>query len=181
MKLQSPNNYQEYVNSQRERSRKTAGRTWVTKQSVMMIGDVIGKAGFGICHGSRGGFEVDLLREITGAKVIGTDICEQENEHVIEWDFHNVNQNWIGKADFIYSNSLDHSYAPCFALSQWVSCLKPHGLLFIEWSPDHDGEPTDADCFRASLEEYKDMIRSAIQLWRTMVIQDRRILVGVNR
>lgn len=178
MKLHSFIGYQEYVNSQCERSRKATGLTWVTKQSIESVSKIIGKAEFGICHGAKSGVEVDLLREFTGAEVIGTDICEQEHKAVIEWDFHNVKPEWIGKADFIYSNSLDHSFAPQFALYQWATCLKEGGLLFLEWSPDHDGKPTSADCFQASLDEYKTMVSDRLSLTKTLSVGDRRILEG---
>lgn len=178
MQLLPPDNYQEYVNSQCERSRKTAGLTWATKQSIESVAEIIGKAEFGICHGAKSGFEVDLLRKLIEAEIIGTDICEQEHKAVIKWDFHNVRRSWIAATDFIYSNSLDHSYAPQFALSQWVTCLKEGGLLFLEWSPDHDGEPTPADCFQASLDEYKTMVSDSLSFTKTLSVGDRNILVG---
>ncbi|MBK6621188.1 MAG: hypothetical protein IPG32_10020 [Saprospirales bacterium] len=47
-------------------------------------------------------------------EVIGTEISDSASKfsHTIEWDFHEVKPEWIGRADFIYSNSFDHSYDP---------------------------------------------------------------------
>ena len=100
---------------------------------------------FGLCHGSRNGFEQAFLRERLGqgAEVIGTDISETALgfPNSVQWDFHDFRADWDGRCDFVYTNSLDQSWKPDAAVRLWVSQLKPGGLLFIEhtrWhSPSH--------------------------------------------
>ena len=48
-------------------------------------------------------------------KVIGTEIAsDAENRfpNTIEWDFHNVKDEWLNNVDFIYSNSFDQQIVP---------------------------------------------------------------------
>ena len=113
-----------------------------------------------ICHGVRNGFEVEYLLKALAdltPHIVGTEISEvaKENRHTIQWDFHEVKPTWIGQVTAIYSNSLDHSYDPQKAVDAWMRCISPEGACFIEWTADHakDGS-TDADCYRASLDEY---------------------------
>lgn len=115
---------------------------------------------FGICHGVRNGFEVKFLNNALSdikANVIGTEISEvaKEHENTIQWDFHDIKGEWVGNVDFIYSNAFDHSCKPEFCLSQWMKCIAKHGICFLEWTNSHDaGGVGEADCFRASLDEY---------------------------
>ena len=99
----------------------------------------------GICHGSRNGFEQNFLRELSERiYCIGTDISEtaKNYENSVHWDFHDVNQSWIGSQNFIYTNSLDQSWQPKVALQTWLSQLKPNGMLIIEHTSAHT--PTNA-------------------------------------
>lgn len=52
--------------------------------------------------------------------------------------------------DFIYSNSLDHSYDPEKALDAWMSCLTKNGVCIIEHSSG-DEKSTELDPFGAPL------------------------------
>jgi SAM-dependent methyltransferase len=94
----------------------------------------------GLCHGSRNGFEQAFLEDKSrGLEVIGTDISETAREfrNSVVWDFHDVNPEWISYYDFVYSNSLDQSYAPHEAVQVWLSQLKPQGILLIEHTKMH--------------------------------------------
>jgi hypothetical protein len=84
-------------------------------------------ARFGICHGVRNGYEVEQLRRLLGIDIIGTNIAPTASEFpdVIQWDFHEAREEWIGKVDFIYSNSWDHSYDPERLFKNWMDCLSP--------------------------------------------------------
>lgn len=68
--------------------------------------------------------------------VLGTEISDtaQWIKSTIQWDFHDVKDEWVSAADFVYSNSLDHSFAPKFALEQWMKAVDKHGVLLIEHS-----------------------------------------------
>ena len=99
--------------------------------------------------------------------VIGTEIAgEAENRfpNTIEWDFHEVKDEWINSVDFIFSNSLDHSYDPERALDTWMSCLNEKGLCFIEWNKDSDGKSRPMDPYAASFDEYKELIQEKYEL-----------------
>jgi hypothetical protein len=83
-----------------------------------------------------------------------SDVC-QYVEGVLQMDFHRPLPRWIGEVDFIYSNSLDHSYDPQFCIGQWMKSLVDNGICFIEWTKYHsEAFMGDADCFGATLEEY---------------------------
>ena len=60
--------------------------------------------------------------------------------------------------DFIYSNSLDHSYNPALCVKNWMSCISKIGLCFIHWGEGHlKVKPNQVDCFSGSLETYKEL------------------------
>src|SRR5690606_26303190 len=104
------------------------------------------------CDGTRRGLEQHLLIENIRCEEVGTDISDTPSEfpHTIRWDFHKANPEWIGVADFIYSNSLDHSYDPELDLKTWISCLNDYGILTIEHSSD-DSYSKECDPFGAYL------------------------------
>ena len=131
----------------------------------------------GICHGVRNGYEVQQLRRLLGIEVFGTDIAPTANEfpNVIQWDFHDIKKEWIGKVDFIYSNSWDHSYDPERLFSNWMNCLRPGGGLFISWTPAHSAPVDEADCFSASLEELKSLLLRYGTLEADQIVRQWRI------
>ena len=59
-------------------------------------------------------------------------------------DYHDEAPQWKHRADFIYSNSLDHSYDPDLALSRWISYLRPGGIVLIHWDMGY-GLPVDPE------------------------------------
>ncbi len=109
---------------------------------------------FGICHGTRRGLEQKWFAERLGCEVIGTEISDTATQfpNTVQWDFHEPNPTWVGKADFVYSNSFDHSYDPEAALNTWMSSLRPGGVCLLEHSDTHDeGTVTELDPFGADL------------------------------
>ena len=48
-----------------------------------------------------------------------------------------MKKDWVGKFDFVYTNSLDQSFKPNLAIETWLNQLKPDGYLFVEHSEDH--------------------------------------------
>lgn len=96
--------------------------------------------GFGLCHGVRRGREQAWFRKrLDKADVIGTDISEtaKDFENTVQWDFHDDNPAWQGRADFVYSNSWDHAYDPGKAFRAWAMCLKPGGWILIDHTRGH--------------------------------------------
>jgi len=104
------------------------------------INRLIGQPNFGLCHGSGGGFEQKWFAQALGCEVLGTDIAEWANliPDSINWDFHEAKPEWRNSADFVYSNSLQHSYDPERCLDAWMSCLKPKGLCLLECTSDNE-------------------------------------------
>merc|ERR1711920_1130260 len=109
--------------------------------------------------------------------VLGTEISDTAEQfpNTIQWDFHNAKAEWLSAADFIYSNSLDHAFDPLRALTQWMRCLQPRGVLFLEHCSGHseigvihDEDTRDlqsngrymsgSDMFGASFSEYLRLI-----------------------
>ena len=94
----------------------------------------------GLCHGTRNGYELSFFNKWDANFLcIGTDISETalnyENSYV--WDFHKIKLEWINKFDFVYSNSLDHSYDPSLALTTWLNQIKNTGQVIIELTKKH--------------------------------------------
>jgi len=155
-----------YVAEQVLWNKRKLGMVWVSEISMKIVAEHIKKhlpdAKFGICHGTRRGAEQKWLREMLGIEVIGTEISDTASQfpHTIQWDFHDVKTEWAGSVDFIYSNSLDHSCNPQLAMGQWMSCLRPGGLCFIDWDGvDHaDSHVNSLDCFGASIGEMKTFL-----------------------
>lgn len=110
---------------------------------------------FGLCHGTRRGHEQQWFAENLNCDVIGTEISETADQfpNTVEWDFHDENPDWENKADFVYSNSFDHSYDPGKALTNWMKTLKLGGICIIEHSLQQTPAATsELDPFGASLD-----------------------------
>lgn len=140
--------YDEYRATQVFHNRRKLDAVWADETTLGRVADRVLRERpegsppvFGLCHGSRNGFEQRILRERLGpgAEVIGTDISETAEQfpHSVQWDFHDVREEWDGRCDFVYTNSLDQSWKPSQAVRLWVSQLKPGGLLFIEHTRLH--------------------------------------------
>mgnify|MGYP003627638581 CR=1 FL=1 len=120
---------------------------------------------FGLCHGTRRGNEQKWFKEYISLAqyqmidALGTEISDTATQfpNTIQWDFHNVKNEWINNTCFIYSNSLDHSYDPAECLKQWMSCLKEGGLCIIEWSPNST-YASKIDPFAASFVNYIKLV-----------------------
>jgi len=114
MKVYEYSDYEEYKAAQLRGCRKTINWQWVKEDEIQEISkvllDKVGSVDFGICHGTRSGNEQLWFSQFLDAEVLGTDITPEAaiSPNTIEWDFHDVKEEWLGSADFIYSNSLDH-------------------------------------------------------------------------
>lgn len=115
---------------------------------------------FGLCHGTRRGKEQEWFRKHLGCEVIGTEISDTATQfpHTIQWDFHEVKPEWVDAVDFIYSNSLDHSYDPKKALDAWMRCVRPGGgVCLLEHTSRHE-HATELDPFGAGIDEMPGLI-----------------------
>lgn len=141
-------NYNEYKEIQTRGNHEKLTMVTVDESSVKFISEYLKthlkeKATFGLCHGTRNGKEIEWFSKYMNCKVIGTEISDTATQfpNTIEWDFHNVKDDWINNIDFIYSNSFDHSYDPEKCINAWISCLKPDGICVIE-HPSANAEAT---------------------------------------
>jgi len=169
MKVYQYKDYDEYKRVQISGNKNKLDSCWARKDDIELLSDYIKynipSPKFGICHGTRNGKEQQWFREFLNIEVIGTEIAPTASQfpHTIQWDFHDVKDEWIGNVDFIYSNALDHSYKPSECLDTWMSCLKKDGCCVLEWTPEHDIS-TRLDPFGATEEEYEEMIKKKYKI-----------------
>ena len=139
-------NYKEYKDTQIYYNKLKLNHIWADEKNLKLISEYVinnikKKNIKGICHGSRNGFEQQKFKNfIKDSDILGTDISETAKnfENSVVWDFHDHNYEWNNKFDFVYSNSLDQSYDPKKALSQWLKQLNSNGMIFIELSDQHN-------------------------------------------
>ncbi len=176
-------NFQSYREAQIKANEEKLDVVWVDRVNIEFLSKYIltkiPKPKFGLCHGTRCGEEQKWFREFLGCDVIGTEIAPTAKDYpnTIEWDFHDIKAEWINSADFIYSNSLDHSYDPEKCLNTWVKCLKPgSGLLILEHSMPGHGPNTvsESDPFGADFNTMANLIDE----WRKGKYGIKEILSG---
>jgi len=66
-------------------------------------------------------------------------------------DFNKFEENWKNKWDIVYTNAPDHSIDAESAFLEWVSILKPKGLLIVGWSI-HNTDESGSDRWYSSLD-----------------------------
>ena len=148
--------YEAYKEAQIKANKRKIDKVWATQENISTLADYVldltPSPSFGLCHGTRRGLEQKWFAQCLGCKVLGTEISDtaKDFENTLQWDMNEAKPEWIGACDFIYSNSLDHSYDPERCLRTWMECLKPHGVCFIEHSPD-DIDAKESDPFGAHI------------------------------
>lgn len=159
--------YDEYVAVQTIGNKEKIDLTWVVEQNIEFLSHYLLEklkiVEAGICHGTRRGQEQKWFSGKLKASIFGTEISDTATEfpNTIQWDFHEVKPEWLGKFDFIYSNSFDHSYDPEKCLNAWMSCLKEGGLCIIEHSSLHSPKGvTELDPFGVTLEYFPYLVLS---------------------
>lgn len=175
MEIWKYKNYEEYKKKQIEANVRKLDRTWVDPASLKYVMKYIQincnvTPKTILCHGTRRGLEqeyiLDYFEDIEDLEVIGTEISHTATEfpNTIQWDFHDVKDEWIGNVDIIYSNSFDHSIKPKECLDTWMSCLKDNGICVIEYSTHTDHKMCETDPFAATLHEYKNLIEEKYEI-----------------
>jgi len=170
MKVYNYNSYDDYINAQIEGNTRKINNSYVDSVSLGVLvnhlyTDYSLKPNRIICHGTRRGLEqqyfLDLYKSLNVYPiVIGTEISPTATEYpnTIQWDFHDIKDEWINSIDLIYSNSFDHSYKPIDCLDAWMKCITVNGKCVIEYSSDCDTTNGRTDPFAATLEEYREFI-----------------------
>jgi len=179
--------YDAYKNIQIKGNKDKLEFVWVTEESIAFLSNYIkkrvGKPQFGICHGTRRGKEQEWFGKYLGCRVLGTEISDTANmfPNTIQWDFHDVKDEWLNAADFIYSNSFDHSYDPENCLNSWMKCIRVGGLCVLEHSSKHSKDGASyLDPFGADLVQMVYLIT----LWGKGAYGVREIILkpdGINR
>lgn len=168
--------YETYKQNQIFKNNQKLDSVYVSDEELVKISkDIKSKIEpkIGICHGSRNGYEVCKLKELLNCEVIGTDIANSAKKFgLLQHDFHEIKDEWIGKFDFIYTNSLDHAYDPETAIKNWSKCLSEKGLIYIEHTDDHAGEIDFADCFSADFDDYVRLISKYLNVVRVLKVNN---------
>lgn len=174
MKIYKYKNYEQYVEEQTKANKLKLGWSYVRKEAIDSIcnnysslktEDGVVKSNqdpsFIICHGTRKGNEQKLFRyNYPKAKIIGTEISDTAKlfEMTIQHDFTIPIEEWIGKADIVYSNSFDHTIDPVKTINTWRDQLSENGVLYLEYNEIHSvcqaSDPLDA-----TLREISNMLK----------------------
>jgi hypothetical protein len=148
--------YERYLRVQTAGNKDKIGQVWALEENIAFLSGYIAqhlrRVKFGLCHGTRQGKEQAWFKKYLDCEVVGTEISDTADQFpdTIQWDFHEVKPEWIGAADFVYSNSFDHSYDPEKCLKAWMSCLKTGGLCVLEQA-DVDEFASELDPFGADI------------------------------
>ncbi|HDL86405.1 MAG TPA: hypothetical protein ENH11_08805 [Candidatus Acetothermia bacterium] len=180
MNLHKYSSHAEYVATQVRANKRKLNTVYVDAEAIPALVETLLKfvpsVCFGICHGTRRGVEQECFIQALSARgqkaeVIGTELSPTATSfsHTIQWDFHDVKPEWIGAVDFIYSNSLDHSYDPELCLSRWMSCLSDGGLCIIEWDKAHGGGSV-SDPFSATIDEFREFVSNSHDLVEEVIV-----------
>jgi hypothetical protein len=135
--------YELYKRVQTEGNHRKIRSQWVDERTIAWLSEFLKTAvspiEFGLCHGTRQGNEQKWFAKYLGCKVIGTEISDTATSfpNTIQWDFHEVKDEWLGAVDFVYSNSWDHSYDPRRLFTNWMACVRPGGVCLLEHSRQH--------------------------------------------
>lgn len=164
MEIFQHDSLEQYRKAQIKRNKCKIDKVWAEEGFLNNIAkwllQHLGEVNTGMCHGVRTGFEVQVFRGVLQSEVWGTDISPtvSDKPYCFEWDFHQIKDEWVDSFDFIYSNSLDHSYDPHMCLRSWFRCIRPNGICIIEWQ--HKKKVDSADCFTASYDEMEQLLSS---------------------
>jgi len=137
MKIFEYKDYEDYKTAQVEANKEKLDYIWVTNHSMDEIfkrsGPFVSRI---LCHGTRNGAEQTLFgRRYRSAEILGTEISDtaKEFKNTIQWDFMEQKEEWIGKWDIVYSNSIDHCTDPVKTIRTWIEQLHPSiGKLYID-------------------------------------------------
>ena len=133
-----------YRQEQERGNRKKIERIWTNEGNLVFMSQWLKDHGvdpkFIVCHGTRNGFEQKIFSRFFGCEVIGTEISPTASQFpmTVQADFHEVRSDWDGRADFVYSNSLDHAYDPAKALRAWARSVRNGGFILLEKASDSD-------------------------------------------
>ncbi|MCF1708518.1 class I SAM-dependent methyltransferase [Tabrizicola sp. J26] len=159
--------YETYRAVQTKGNKAKLKRQFVKESHIELLAkflnQTLGATTFGLCHGTRRGAEQAwFTKHLAGApEVIGTEISDTADQfpNTVQWDFHETRDNWVGRADFVYSNSWDHAFDPVRAFSAWIGQLRPGGVLLLDHTRGQMPDASNAlDPFGVSFERLQEML-----------------------
>jgi hypothetical protein len=150
MRVYEYKDYDEYIKAQKETTDWKYGKlVYIQRNVAQAIYEALADKDITsiLCHGTRSGEEQKLFKKHFGCYVWGSELSEKasEAEMTTIWDFNQVNPDWVGKFDMVYSNALDHSITPIETLKVWREQLSPNGRLLIEWSDSQNNKTIWSD------------------------------------
>lgn len=151
--------YETYRKIQTEGNKRKLTSVFVLEDVIRGIADYAQSHGTVrrvICHGTRNAAEQGFFRKaIPDVDVLGTEISDTADQFpdTIQWDFHDLKDEWIGQFDILYSNSWDHSYDPKKLFKAWAQCVAPGGIMALEHTSRHEPKAVNAlDPFGVTME-----------------------------
>ncbi len=137
--------YEDYRSTQEFHNIRKIDRVWADEHTLSVICDELrrrfgpDRTLRGLCHGTRNGFEQNFISTLPGFEALGTDISRTATDfdRSAQWDFHDVNPEWEGAFDFVYSNSLDQAWDPRGAMTVWLGQIGEDGCVVLEHSERH--------------------------------------------
>jgi len=151
MRVHEYEDYDDYVEAQTWTNKEKLYVEYVRSSVIKAICEHKPFAAYIICHGTRSGAEQRFFKDnCPNAYVIGTEISETATQFpmTLHHDFTFPVEEWIGKADIIYSNSFDHTIDPEKTIRTWRDQLNPQGKIFLEYaettSRGHRQDPLEA-------------------------------------
>ena len=160
MRVYDYKNYDEYVNEQTRANKNKIKWRYANPSIIQKISQHKGSANFIICHGTRSGAEQLWFKDnYPNCYIIGTEISDTayQFEMTIQHDFAKPKEEWIGKADIVYSNSFDHSIDPQATITTWRDQLKDDGTIYLEYS-ESESVCEPVDCLDATQNEIIQLI-----------------------
>ena len=165
MKLYKFEDYEHYKKEQVKANVRKLDWTWIQEDTINKIKNFKPNANKILCHGVRNAKELEFFsKRYVGSEIIGTEISHtaKQFKNVVEWDFHEVNEQWKNNFDIVYSNSWDHSYDPIKSLKAWGGQLSQDGLMFVEHGCDaQDNKSRASDPLEIEHNEIVEMINNA--------------------
>lgn len=163
MEIYEHKSYEEYVEAQTKINKSKVKKGWVyaNPEKIRKICEENSNSQFIICHGTRLGAEQKYFKKyLPNAEIIGTEISDNAEtfEMTVQHDFSIPKEEWIGKADIVYSNSLDHSNVPEKTIQTWKNQLSESGRLYLEYS-ERDSVCEPADCLDATEDEIIELLQ----------------------
>ncbi len=185
MKCYEFKNYDEYIQAQLKITRRKV-KVEVEGDGILFLSDKSVNAIYdhhktevknAICHGVRKGRELEMFEGKFSGKWIGTEIVPEicDGERILHRDFNKIYDEWIGYFDIIYTNSYDHAKDPWKTIKVWLACLSKTGRLYIEWTIWHNklgNYGNRADCFAASVHEYREIFEKAGKVEDILIVPD---------